>query len=447
MGIEYIQDEKSSEPTSSSARELARFQNVAKLLFAAPLEKEFQRTYAKRNLMRVRLACIIGLVLNCCFTVLDFLAIPDQTSWFLLIRHGLITLMLVIALALSLIKGFRYYYQSTIIFVCLSAGLGLVSLATVMGDTPSGYHFPGIMLVIIFIYALSGMLFYYACTTAALITLVYTVMVYLVGLAFWQNVYNVVFLFSTNAICACSCYLYEFYVRKNFLHERRLKEEQSKLKAAGEQLRYMAEHDGLTNLFNRREFDKRFKTAWNDAHREGYPVSLMMIDVDHFKTYNDNYGHQQGDKCLIQIAEALAEVTRRPLDTAARYGGEEFIVLCPRTGLDQASILARKLQRHIEKLHIEHKHSPVSSHVTVSIGLASSIPRDKPCAALLKTADMCLYKAKSAGRNRIVTHLELNISHHTPTSIEASKPNVSSNIDEGMIEGSSALSPLLSSSS
>jgi two-component system chemotaxis family response regulator WspR len=173
--------------------------------------------------------------------------------------------------------------------------------------------------------------------------------------------------------------------------------------AALEELKRISSTDGLTGLYNRRHFDKTLENEWKRAHRDQQPLSLVMLDVDHFKQFNDNYGHQAGDDCLVQVAAALQTSLLRPADTAARYGGEEFIAILPNTPGEGAFVLAEKMRQAIIALNIPHARSSVANHVTVSLGAATTIPTDGAgMEALIKAADTGLYEAKETGRNRSI---------------------------------------------
>lgn len=174
------------------------------------------------------------------------------------------------------------------------------------------------------------------------------------------------------------------------------------IKRQGDYLRSLASIDGLTGIANRRALDERLSSAWAHACRDGAPLSLLMVDIDFFKRYNDHFGHLQGDTCLKRVASALAKSTGRPYDLVARYGGEEFVCLLPDTQADGAKLVAQKMQTAIEQLEIAHPLSEASSHVTLSIGIASTMPAQQAhVSQLLEAADAQLYTAKHTGRNRI----------------------------------------------
>lgn len=180
------------------------------------------------------------------------------------------------------------------------------------------------------------------------------------------------------------------------------------LKLQGDLLRSNALLDGLTGIGNRRKFDEELQRNWRQASRDQTPLSLIMLDVDFFKRYNDRYGHQVGDACLKLIAKALFATARRPYDSVARYGGEEFACLLPNTDLRGAVSLAEKIMVQVANLQLEHLESEVGQFVTVSLGVASSLPRATlDVHDLVASADMHLYRAKNTGRRRISSELTL----------------------------------------
>ena len=165
-------------------------------------------------------------------------------------------------------------------------------------------------------------------------------------------------------------------------------------------LRALALSDGLTGVGNRRRFDEQIETELRRARRLGTPLGLLLIDVDQFKSFNDNLGHPQGDICLREVAQAIDRIVRRPGDLTARYGGEEFAVLLIDTDLPGAIRVADEIRASVEDLAIVH---PACGRVTVSIGAAvQSAHRREPAEALLRAADRALYEAKGAGRNRVM---------------------------------------------
>ena len=175
---------------------------------------------------------------------------------------------------------------------------------------------------------------------------------------------------------------------------------EQKLAAANERLTQLSATDPLTGIGNRRAFDAVLQTEWARAAREAADLALLVIDVDHFKKFNDRYGHPAGDECLRRIAEAMESTLRRPPDFAARFGGEEFVAVLPGTVEPGALEVGERLCRAVRELSVPHAGSPIGI-VTVSVGAASMAPRQgDSCQLLIDLADQSLYDAKQTGRNR-----------------------------------------------
>ncbi len=175
-----------------------------------------------------------------------------------------------------------------------------------------------------------------------------------------------------------------------------------RLEELNQMLQRLSSLDGLTGVANRRHFDLVLKQEWRRAIRDATPLSLILIDVDFFKAYNDTYGHQMGDECLKRVADSLKGVLKRPTDLIARYGGEEFVVLLPKTDIEGTSALAEEMRTAVEALRIAHARSQVTDRVTISLGVATIVPnRDSSSTELITEADRALYGAKQEGRNRV----------------------------------------------
>lgn len=178
------------------------------------------------------------------------------------------------------------------------------------------------------------------------------------------------------------------------------------LKLKTDLLEKLSHVDGLTHIANRRHFDDVLRKEARRHHRSLKPISIIMIDIDYFKAFNDNFGHGLGDECLTQVANALRSVIQRPSDLLARYGGEEFAVILPETDEQGASKIAHDLHGAVEKLQFPHKYSQVADHVTISVGYATRQAEcdqaaDETLQALLHNADCALYQAKQSGRNQV----------------------------------------------
>jgi diguanylate cyclase (GGDEF)-like protein len=177
----------------------------------------------------------------------------------------------------------------------------------------------------------------------------------------------------------------------------------AELEEANRELRRLSASDALTGIPNRRRFDEVLAHEWARASRSQRPLSIALTDIDYFKAYNDAYGHQSGDACLVAVANALRLGARRDIDLIARYGGEEFAAVLPELGEDGAIQVGSAFNLAVAGLRILHKASRVSHFVTISVGVATMVPsRSATAAQLLNQADMALYHAKGAGRNRAV---------------------------------------------
>ncbi|MFJ2988725.1 diguanylate cyclase domain-containing protein [Collimonas sp. NPDC087041] len=185
---------------------------------------------------------------------------------------------------------------------------------------------------------------------------------------------------------------------------RALRQSQQKLLETNLELQRLTNSDGLTGLANRRYFDEYFGAEWKRAEREQTPLSLLMIDIDDFKLYNDTYGHLAGDTALKQVAECIGTFARRPTDLAARIGGEEFVLVLPAMSPEHMVAQAEKLQTAVHALNITHTGSKNDGRVTVSIGGATVVPaRGSLQTKLVEAADQALYRAKRSGKNRVET--------------------------------------------
>lgn len=185
---------------------------------------------------------------------------------------------------------------------------------------------------------------------------------------------------------------------------QRIAEMREQLAQANHRLKALSEQDGLTGIANRRHFEEVLAREVLRARRNAQPLALLMIDIDHFKAYNDHYGHPQGDECLKRVAGCIASRLRRPGDLAGRYGGEEFTVLLPNTPLAGTLKVAETLRASTEALQIGHQAAAPTGHVTISIGAGwadSRHLRDCEAGELTRIADRALYQAKREGRNRV----------------------------------------------
>lgn len=196
--------------------------------------------------------------------------------------------------------------------------------------------------------------------------------------------------------------IYQLKARERKL-ARLVNEKTEELRKANEELHHLANFDGLTKVGNRRLFEDFLKNEWNRAIRSKSEISLILLDIDHFKLFNDTYGHQTGDECLKLVATALRKITQRPTDLLTRFGGEEFAIILGETSLDGAINVAEKAIENVKNLQILHSRSKTSEYITISVGVVTTFATiEMPESDLIRAADRALYKAKKTGRNRMV---------------------------------------------
>ena len=213
--------------------------------------------------------------------------------------------------------------------------------------------------------------------------------------------YYIVYSLVVMALAAIS----EWHERIAFLQSLLLTHQTEELKHLNDELDHIAHEDALTGIANRRSFDEVSRKEWDRGLRDQQPLTLLLLDVDFFKKYNDFYGHGEGDRCLHHIGQALKASIMRTSDVAARYGGEEFALLLPNTKASGGVQVAERVNAFIDGLAIKHEFSDVASHVTVSIGIATiSANPSQSMADLLKQADIALYQAKANGRHQFVVY-------------------------------------------
>lgn len=374
--------------SSPYARELRK--RFPFLKFSREIEKEFIASYRRLVTPRFRIAVITGFILIVTFDVMDRIILPgDMVRWTSIVRFGVIFPVLALAGISTYIKKLRDRIMPFIISAALVAGFGTVSIFLINYHNAFLVRYESLILTTAIVYFVAGLLFRVTIICCGATMAAYVIGSAATGVEPSLIVSSGIFLFLMNIIGAGGCYIIERAIRANYLQRKILQD--------------MAERDGLTGIFNRHTFDVNYPRLWRQAARDGKTVAIMMVDVDHFKRYNDTYGHLEGDACLKRIADVLAGFVRRPLDMAARYGGEEFIVLWYDAEAGRARELSEQCRAGVESLSIRHAASGVSDFVTVSAGTAIAVPRreDDP-EGLVRAADTALYAAKGQGRNRVV---------------------------------------------
>ncbi|HEY4367870.1 MAG TPA: GGDEF domain-containing protein [Steroidobacteraceae bacterium] len=374
-------------PESPHALQLRRgFRN---LRFDTPLEREFRTLFVAGSLPQIRRNLWIALAIVVGFSVLTHTVLEPSVNRLMdLIRLAMFGPILIFGLAVVRSRHYQRVYPVACMLVAPIFGGG-VALLAVIAARHGVNLISTVVVVTIFIYFMLGMLFHAALLAALLVLVAYLVAATAAGLPAAQMMIDTSVLISTNIIGAIVCYSLEQTRRTSFLEEQLLIE--------------AARRDGLTGIYNRRVFDDHIDRLWPQAIRDRVPLALILVDIDHFKPYNDHYGHQAGDECLRQVARSLSRSSRRPLDVTARYGGEEFAIVLYDARRRHVEEAAQRIHAGIEALAIEHGASSVGKRLTVSIGAACIDPQmGRSHFGFIQLADEALYAAKEGGRNRTV---------------------------------------------
>lgn len=359
------------------------------LLFDGAIENEFQAFYTEGHLLRVRLAAYMVVVLFLAFIAIDLATLPVAVSyWTTKIRAFVLLPPFLILLYITYQPALRGYVGRAVYAGTVVAGLGTVAVIGTSYSLGTQIPYEGILLVALFIYLIACLQWRRAVISNTLTLISFIVMEVLYQSEPQTRLYHIIFMVAANAVGAYGGYFLEHSARTNFLINKLLNE--------------LAELDGLTGLSNRRTLNIHLDRIWRQAQRDQQDVAVAMIDVDHFKKYNDRYGHAQGDAALRAVADVIAQHARRPLDITARYGGEEFAVVWFHPSAQELPRMAEVLTRAVVALNLPHADSDIG-RVSISVGIAMMTPASGQSSAdLLKAADGALYQAKHQGRNRVV---------------------------------------------
>ncbi len=389
-------------------REIDRLESVdaagfVLLRFPADIESQFAADFASRYLGYRRLVILLTLVAVVLAGFIDASFARGHIDYALILRYGLITPLLVAVVLFSRTARFSAWQQPTLAILVLALA-GLLFGIMLVGDQLLVLtYLPGVLLLAIYAGLLLHLRFWLAVPLLLFIGLIYIAFLY-----WWRPQATEIvatyaaFYFLASAMALFTGYGVEHTARRQFLQRRLLQIKQDELELANRQLQALADLDGLTGIANRRRFDEHLMSEWGRALRSGYPLSVLLIDLDHFKKYNDTYGHQAGDDCLIVVGAVLHAHAQRPGDLAARYGGEEFALILPDTDRNAAEEIGWRIVRDMAAYRIPHQSSPVADVVTCSVGVATVVPTPIVSAReLVAATDQALYSAKGNGRNRV----------------------------------------------
>jgi diguanylate cyclase (GGDEF)-like protein len=310
----------------------------------------------------------------------------------MMVTHGTLVMLpaLLIAMAASYLPS-KAFYTGCLAFCGLAIGIAGTVVDVQASAIGQGYYFAGQIGWILMIWTMFGLLFLPTAILCAAVSLIYVAVAVAVGLPSEEVFMEAFMLLNVNMLGGYSCYKIEFGARQAYLDSHIMSQR--------------AERDGMTNLYNRRAFDEYLDRVWRQSRREQTPLTVMLIDIDHFKPYNDIYGHQAGDDALKSVARCIADSVQRPLDLAARYGGEEFALVLYGPANDYMQQVPEQLRAAVENLGITHKGGAYNDRLTISIGVAVVFPEsNRSMAGAIQMADEALYQAKENGRNRVVVN-------------------------------------------
>jgi diguanylate cyclase (GGDEF)-like protein len=371
---------------------------LARLRLSRFVEEQFRQYYSHLSCPKVRPLLVLAAFSVIVITVAG---IYEQNISALTATFGLAVMLplLMATLIASYQPEYHGQYQALLATSVLCVGLIVTSLTLRASLHGMPYYFAGQVALIFTVWLALGLLFWYAAATAMLISVTYAWALLHWKFGYQEALFDSIMLIGVNGIGALCCFQFEATTRDAYRDKRILED--------------LADRDGLTGLYNRRAYNAYMERIWRQSRREQSQLTVMLIDIDHFKAFNDLYGHQAGDDALKRVAEVIAMGAQRPLDFAARYGGEEFVLVLYGLANDFGRDLPEQIRQRVAALEIPHAESSAEAHLTVSIGVAIVTPgAERSLAGAVQMADEALYQAKEDGRNRVVvkesrvTHIE-----------------------------------------
>lgn len=366
------------------------------LTFAEPLESQYRNWHVEHARERVQYSMLpaMGVILILALAggpvaeLRQTLFAADQQRIVDLLRFVVILPTCTAMLLVTYTKVYARWLPFTAPLVAMIQGLCLIIFDLLMHR--QGYTLSAVMpMLVLSAYMLFGMMHIQATVIATSLVAAYGVSGWIADINSGQRLFDVAMTCFALVLGYCFHYSFARTQRLNWFRNMMLTD--------------TVHRDALTNIGNRRMFDVQVERLWNQAIRTRVPIALLLVDLDHFKAFNDHAGHQAGDACLVRVAGAIAMSARRPLDLAARYGGEEFVVLLFDVKRDRVEELCRELHANVAALQLPHPASGVGLHVSVSIGAACVEPQTgRQHEGLIQLADEALYAAKEGGRNRTI---------------------------------------------
>ncbi|MBA4111209.1 MAG: hypothetical protein C0487_16635 [Leptothrix sp. (in: Bacteria)] len=378
--------------------------------FPAALEHEFLSQDPQQRLRHFIISGLISLVVYDGFLVADYLLIPDVFSIAVQLRLLIFTPLALLALLILWLNRDKplihhpVLLDSAVVISGLFAAATLAYALSITRSPLSDFYHAGFAVVVMYGNLVQRLRFWSALGFSLAVLAIQVVGIWVLPNFNPRLVWPICSLTAaTVAFSLCANYVMERDKRRRYLLSERERELVKALSEVNLKLQQLSRVDVLTGLFNRRHFQEYLQDLWQRAKHGGTEVAIIMMDVDHFKPYNDHYGHPAGDECLRQVAIVMQNSLRKPGDMVARYGGEEFIAVLPDTSLALALQAAERLRNAVEGMAMAHEASPNLPVVTVSLGVAccnAAMPGATPD-SLISRADRALYDAKHQGRNRV----------------------------------------------
>lgn len=376
--------------SSPHAAQLAK--GFVRLRFEPDLEREFLQDYWTNHRRRIRVGLMVGVVIFLLFSLKDVMMYPKNTwVWTVSTRCGFIIPVMLLGMLPTFSSQLRAGFArvSWVVLTLVWGGFVAVLLEARALATPLPYE--TMMLMMAFVFFMTGLR-----AVPSFVSCLPAIAVYLIGVSILGGDARLIGTQGFHLICMAVIGVMGAYSRVLLLRKLFLTQSLAD---------FRAEHDSLTRLLNRGAAMRHLDIAWRQAARQHDQLALILIDVDHFKAYNDRYGHLEGDRCLQSVAQAVKSLLCRPMDMAARYGGEEFVALAYGVSREDAAALADRVRAAVENLRFGLADGN-EAQVTISVGVVCAQPSANDAAESIKNAlrqaDMALYAAKHAGRNRFV---------------------------------------------
>jgi diguanylate cyclase (GGDEF)-like protein len=393
-------------------------QGFKALRFPPALEARYSKDKENERLRLIHMGTILLGAMNCVLLLPDWFMVPDQMGAALAFR--LLVLMPFLVTALFFLKYLNPAARETVAQILGLMVAGISCYLSVLSKDPlAPDYLVSLFAAILFNGGVMRMRFWMAVASAVMVLAMFVAGACLVPNPPVAVLLSAAVVMISSAVFALfSSYRSEHEDRANWLVSQQQALLREEVIQGNQQLDRLSRFDPLTDVANRRHFDEFLSQVWSRAQHDGEDVALLMIDIDHFKRYNDHYGHAQGDVCIQAVAKALRGHLRQPEDLIARYGGEEFVAVLPGADIARAGAVAEQMRRGVADLKLPHEASPGPAHVTLSIGVACMRANGAHASPerLLASADAALYRAKAGGRDTVVLSDQRDAMATSPTS-------------------------------